>query len=74
MAELRAQLSQASLARPERPPPRQAPKDLAERETTCEFAPCASILLEVHQREKEERRQKHLIARLSRLWSRTGPR
>jgi hypothetical protein len=75
LAELRAQLTQASLHQAQALP----------RETTLEgISPALDIdlriralrqnLLEVDEREKEERRQKRLISRLSRLWSRTGPR
>jgi hypothetical protein len=75
VAELRAQLTQASLHQAQGLP----------RDTTVEgISPALDIdlriralrqnLLEVDEREKEERRQKRLISRLSRLWSRTGPR
>jgi hypothetical protein len=75
LAELRAQLTHASLHQAQGLP----------RETTLAgISPALDIdlriralrqnLLEVDEREKEERRQKRLISRLSRLWSRTGPR
>jgi hypothetical protein len=75
VAELHSQLSQVSLAKPPEPPTQQKPEaisseldiELRVRAMRCHFQ-------EIHEREKEERRQKQLITRLSRLWSRTGPR
>ena len=75
MAELQARLSQASLTHAQGPPPERAPEGISpERDIELRVRALRQHLLEVDQREKEERRQKHLVSRLSRLWSRTGPR
>ena len=66
----------ASLARPE-PPPRavaEAETIPRERDERLRFQALRQHLLDIHQREEQERKQKQLIPRLSRLWSRTGPR
>jgi hypothetical protein len=74
-AELQARLAQASLIHAQRPPPEQGPQGVSpEREVELRVRALRQHLLEVDEREKEERRQKQLINRLSRLWSRTGPR
>jgi uncharacterized small protein (DUF1192 family) len=74
LAELRTKLSQASLAQPDAPrsiPAREAPKK--EQETDLRIRALRQHLLEIHQREEQERRQRSLKGRLSRLWSRTSP-
>jgi hypothetical protein len=74
VAELQARLSQASLIHPEAPPPEKGPEGISrELDIELRFRALRQNLLEVDQRESEERRQKHFINRLSRLWSRTGP-
>jgi hypothetical protein len=75
VAELEAQLSQASLIKPEGPRPEKGPEGISpEQDIELRFRVLRQHLAETDQREKEERRQKRLISRLSRLWSRTGPR
>jgi hypothetical protein len=75
VAELQARLSQASLAHPQGPPPEQRSEGISSAlDIDLRVRALRQHLLEVDQREKEEKRQKHLINRLSRLWSRTGPR
>jgi chromosome segregation ATPase len=75
VAELQTQLSQASLIEPEGPPSVQGPEGISpNQDIELRLRALRQHLLETDQREKEERRQKHLISRLSRLWSRTGPR
>jgi hypothetical protein len=75
MAELQARLSDALLIQPVAPPPANAPAGVPpERDAELRVRALRQHLLEVDQREKEERRQKQLVNRLSRLWSRTGPR
>jgi hypothetical protein len=75
VAELRAQLSQAPLIQPEGPPSEKGHEGIsADQDIQLRFRALRQHLVECDQREKEERRQKHLISRLSRLWSRTGPR
>jgi chromosome segregation ATPase len=75
VAELQAQLSQASLIRPEEPLPEKRPEGISPaQEIELRMRALRQNLLEADQREKEERRQKRLSSRLSRLWSRTGPR
>jgi hypothetical protein len=76
VGELQARLSEASLIRPEGPPPEtRRPEGIStELDVELRFRALRQNLLEIDQRAKEERRQKHLITRLSRLWSRTGPR
>jgi hypothetical protein len=74
-AELQARLSQASLTQPHEPTLEKGPERVsAERDIELRVRALRQHLLEVDQREKEERRQKQLINRLSRLWTRTGPR
>jgi chromosome segregation ATPase len=75
VADLEARLAQASLARPDGPPPEKRPQGVSsQREIDLRIQALRQNLLEIDQREKEERNQKRLAARLSRLWSRTGPR
>jgi hypothetical protein len=75
VAELHARLSQASLTPPQGPPPEKSPEGISPAlDVELRFRALRQHLLEIDQREKEERRQKHLITRMSRLWSRTGPR
>jgi len=75
VAELQARLSQASLTQPQGPPSEKRPEGISsELDIELRVRALRQHLVEVDQREKEERRQKHLINRLSRLWSRTGPR
>jgi hypothetical protein len=73
VVELQGQLSRASLARPEQQSVGTG-KDSNERDAELRIHALRQHLREVHQREEEERKQKQLIPRLSRLWSRTGPR
>ena len=73
VVELQAQLSRASLARPEQQPT-ETGKDSRDRDAELRIHALRQHLREVHQQEEEERKQKQLIPRLSRLWSRTGPR
>lgn len=76
VAELQAQLSRASLARPEPPPqaPSEAEAASRARDEQLRFQALRQHLLDIHNQEEEEQRQKQLIPRLSRLWRRTGPR
>jgi len=75
VAELEARLSQASLAPPPGPLAAKSPEGISpELDIELRLRAMRQHLLEIDQREKEERSQKHLVARLSRLWSRTGPR
>jgi uncharacterized small protein (DUF1192 family) len=75
MVELQAQLSQASLIQPAGPPLEKGPEGIAPyQEIELRLRALRQNLLETDQREKEERNQKRLSSRLSRLWSRTGPR
>ena len=75
MVELQAQLSQASLIQPAGPPPVIDPGGIAPyQEIELRLRALRQNLLETDRREKEERNQKRLSSRLSRLWSRTGPR
>jgi chromosome segregation ATPase len=75
VAELQAELSQASLIQPDGPAPEKAPEGISpSQDIELRLRALRQHLVETDQREKEERRQKHLISRLSRLWSRTGPR
>jgi hypothetical protein len=70
VAELQARLSEASLTHMQAPPPENIPQ---------EISPALEVDLKIralrHQlvRENEERRQKSLVSRLSRLLSRAGP-
>jgi hypothetical protein len=75
VAELEVRLSQALLKHPQRPPAEKRSEGISpERDIELRVRALRECLLEVDQREKEERSQKHLISRLSRLWCRTGPR
>jgi len=74
LAELRTRLSQASLVRPKAPPPIQEPENhIRDSEPDLRIRALRQHLLEIHQREEEQRRQRSLTGRLSRLWSRTSP-
>jgi hypothetical protein len=75
VAELQTRLSRASLARPESPEsaPGEATVSPA-RDEQLRFQALRQHLLDIHRQEEQERRQRHLIPRLSRLWGRTGPR
>jgi hypothetical protein len=75
VAELQARLSHAALARPEELPPDQRVEGLPrELDVDLRIRALRQHLVEMDQNEKEERNQKRLVARLSRLWNRTGPR
>lgn len=77
LAELQAQLSRAALARPdeEKPAATMAPQpNVGDREVDLRIRALREHLREIHEREAEARKQKQLLTRLSRLWSRTGPR
>jgi hypothetical protein len=77
LAELQARLAHASLARSEETQPVTRPQPDAcspERDAELRVRALRQHLLEIHHREEEERSQKRLVARLSRLWSRTSPR
>jgi len=75
VAELRTWLSQAALTQPQAPPPDKRPEGISpELDIELRVRALRHHFQEVHEHEKEERRQKQLISRLSRLWSRTGPR
>jgi len=72
-AELRTRHSQASRVQLEAPQPVKTPEDHA-LEPDLRLRALRQHLMEIHQGEEEERRQRSLTARLSRLWSRTSPR
>jgi hypothetical protein len=75
VAELQSQLSQASLIQSAAPPQEKSPEGITPgQEIELRLRALRQHLLETDQLEKEERRQKRLVSRLSRLWSRTGPR
>jgi hypothetical protein len=75
VAEMQTRFSRASLARPEPSEAAQgAPTISPAREEQLRFQALRQHLLDVHKQEEQERRQRQLIPRLSRLWSRTGPR
>jgi hypothetical protein len=75
IAELQTQLSRASLARAEPPEAAQGASTISPvREEQLWFQALRQHLLDIHEREEQERKQKQLIPRLSRLWSRTGQR
>jgi hypothetical protein len=75
LAELQAQLSRVSLARPEPPEAVQGAETIPHaRDEQLRFQALRQHLLDIHQQEAAERKQKQLIPRLSRLWGRTGPR
>jgi uncharacterized small protein (DUF1192 family) len=74
-AELRTRASQASLIQPSAPQIVKTPKEsAAEMEPYLRIQALRQHLLEIHEQQEEERRQRKLMSRLSRLWSRTGPR
>ncbi len=75
VAELQARQSQAPPIPPQGPPPEKGPDGVVrDLDINIRVRALRQHLMEVDQLEKEERRQKKLISRLSRLWSRTGPR
>ncbi len=75
VADLQTQLSRASLARPEPPEAAQEAATISPApDERLRFQALRQHLLDIHQQELQERKQKQLIPRLSRLWSRTGPR
>jgi hypothetical protein len=77
LAELQAQLSRAELARPDEGSAgtgQVSEKTAPDREVDLRIRALRQHLLEIHEQEAEARRQKQLLPRLSRLWSRTGPR
>jgi hypothetical protein len=75
VAELRTRLSQASLIQHEAPQPVEKPDRRAEAlESDLRIRALRQHLLEIHQREEADRRERRLTHRLSRLWSRTSPR
>jgi predicted nuclease with TOPRIM domain len=75
VAELKSQLSQAALIQPTVPPSEKEPEGISPgQEIELRLRALRQHLMETDQLEKEERRQKRLVNRLSRLWSRTGPR
>jgi len=75
LAELRTKLSQASLVQPHASRPIHKTEDQTrDPEPDVRIRALRQHLLEIHQREEEERRQRSLAGRLSRLWSRTSPR
>ena len=75
VAELQTRLSQAALRKPDEPPAEKKAEGISsELDIELRVRALRHHFQEVHEREKEERRQKQLTSRLSRLWSRTGPR
>jgi hypothetical protein len=75
VAELQGRLSQAAFAHKEAPPAEKMPEGNApDLDIDLRIRALRQHFRETDEREKEERRQKQLISRLSRLWSRTGPR
>jgi uncharacterized small protein (DUF1192 family) len=75
VAELQARLAQAALIQPQAPRPDKKPEGISpELDIELRVRALRHHFQEVHEHEKEERRQKQLISRLSRLWRRTGPR
>ncbi|MFI5457479.1 MAG: hypothetical protein ACHRXM_18710 [Isosphaerales bacterium] len=75
VAELRTRLSEASLVQPEATLSVKQPEcHVRDMEPDLRVRALRQHLLEIHQREEEDRRQRSLTGRLSRLWSRTGPR
>jgi hypothetical protein len=75
IAELRTTLSQFSVVQHEAPRPIQKRDRLAEAlEPDIRVRALRQHLLEIHQREEAERRERRLTHRLTRLWSRTSPR
>lgn len=78
VAELRSQLAETSTPPPQEEEAKSQPAEPpAERDLDLRVRALRQHLQEIEQRERmerEERRQKNLVVRLSRLWSRTGPR
>jgi hypothetical protein len=77
LVELQAQVSRASLARPDegsRPADGGSEKAVRDRDVDLRIRALREHLLQIHQQEAEARKQKQLLPRLSRLWNRTGPR
>jgi uncharacterized small protein (DUF1192 family) len=74
VAELQARLSQAALGQPQAPPSEERSEGIADLDIDLRIRALRQHFRETDEREKEERRHKQLISRLSRLWSRTGPR
>jgi hypothetical protein len=75
VAELNTRLSQAALNQCQGPTAESTPDRVSSAlEIDLRVRALRQHLLEVDQREKEERHQRRLTTRLSRLWSRTGPR
>ncbi len=75
VADLQAQLSRASLAVHDPAGTVEGASSIPHaRDEQLRFQALRQHLLDIHQREEQERKQKQLIPRLSRLWSRTGPR
>ncbi len=75
-AALRTSHLQAALVQPETPQPAKTP-EYNPQDTDLRIRALRQHLMEIHEREEhevEERRQKSLTGRLSRLWSRTSPR
>ncbi len=73
VAELQARLSQASLPGPEVPPPEKSQGGISQMlEIDLRVRALRQHMMEMERCEKEERSQKRLAARISRLWSRTG--
>ncbi len=77
LVDLQGQLSRASLAPRDEGAPRAdevADRAARNREVDLRVRALREHLLEIHSQEAEARRQKQLLPRLSRLWSRTSPR
>jgi uncharacterized small protein (DUF1192 family) len=77
LAELQAQLSRASLVPRDEGSARAGEgsgQDTRDRDVDLRIRALREHLLEIHQQEADARRRKQLLPRLSRLWSRTGPR
>ena len=78
VAELRSRLSEMSQSPPPATQPQSKPAGSAhERDLDLRVRALRQHLQEIEERdrlEREERRQKNLVVRLSRLWSRTSPR
>jgi hypothetical protein len=75
VAELEARLSQASASLAQGSSLEARPAGISPSlEVELRIQALRRHLVESDEREKEERREKRLVTRLSRLWSRTGPR
>jgi hypothetical protein len=75
VAELQARLSQAALARSDGQPSEKVPGASATvLDIDLRIRALRQHFRETEELEKEDRRRKQLIGRLSRLWNRTGPR